>query len=814
LGAKITGFFTVAIIALLPFAHATPSGLTYLDSTYSTDEGEGGEIIAINPNGSILASVHGNELIFFNTSTLDKIGQVYFGEDIMGMEFNPNGSLLAINKRSTVTLKESIKLINVSSMNILDSSVLADDKFKDISWSIDGTILAAQGNDGDVEQYRIPSLFVKNTLAEIHVVDVKCIDYRSDGQYVLTGDESGRWAVWNLQGELQGSYKTYSEGLVDCQFSPDGSDIVLLGENGKFTSKIFGGSEKHTETIIGAKQIIFSNVSNRMHVSVESESFRGLISYDYNSFTPLTNTTFFHKVEDVAILEKDNGRIQSLFVAGGTGEIAVYLRELIPKGFNEPGVDLDGDFVPDDLDPDDDGDGIIDDWDDDFGCDAPEGTPCSRYPDLNKIRSVEIFVGEFFVVSDQITLPTEDSSHIRNLSRSAIAKDNAISYKEVDLFSKAMCQNMNHGDIIDRWRESIVLSNGELGSATVSCEIISGMELIRDGDSTTQISMLIRTTFNYSSKVSLPLEISLIEQPLPTDGSIAWLAPSHPISLKFDGEGVEENEIPLWWNDGNNIAKVTINQVSIKSPSFVERIADLALHPIAFVLYLAIIAGAITTFLRWSNRIEFDLEDENEFDTQDDLEPIEESLEDIEEIDDTAYIIDRDNEFDNIIEPIMPVKSPPRKKREMYRTTEQKSPLVKKKRVSTSSRLNKDGPITKTKRKRLIDEDDFIDDIYEPKSPTKIPEPKIKKRKVKLDNDLSQPEKNTVTRKKKVKQENTTPGPELKSEKKKRKPVKRKQKSKLDTKSDSKEQPQSKDSHKIDEDKLQDSLMDDFTTVE
>ena len=189
---------------------------------------------------------------------------------------------------------------------------------------------------------------------------------------------------------------------------------------------------------------------------------------------------------------------------------------------------MDGDLVPDDLDDDDDGDGIIDEWDDDIGCDAPEGIPCSRYPDLDKIRSIEILINDKFVISDEITLPTEDSSHIRNLSRNAVAKDNVISSSEVDLFAEAMCKNMNHDDIIEQWEEAIVLSNGELGSGIVSCEISSGMKLIRDGDSTTQISMIITTTFTYSSPVSLPLEISLVEQPLPTDGSIAWLAPSHP----------------------------------------------------------------------------------------------------------------------------------------------------------------------------------------------------------------------------------------------------------------------------------------------
>ena len=79
--------------------------------------------------------------------------------------------------------------------------------------------MVAQGYDGDVEQYRIPSLSLKNTLQEVHVVDVTCIDYRSDGEYLLTGDESGRWAVWDLQGHRQGPYRDYGQEILDCKFS-------------------------------------------------------------------------------------------------------------------------------------------------------------------------------------------------------------------------------------------------------------------------------------------------------------------------------------------------------------------------------------------------------------------------------------------------------------------------------------------------------------------------------------------------------------------------------------------------------------------
>ena len=777
---RIGLLLTLFAIVSLPFASAVPSGLTYLDSTWSTLEGEGGELIAMHPNGTMLASYHGKEIILFNTTTLEKMGSFSFDEDISAMEFNPNGSLLAINKRSTVHLKESIRIIDINEMQILESSVQADDSFKNIAWSVDGKILAAQGYDGDVEQYRIPSLTLKNTLQEVHVVDVTCIDYRSDGQYLLTGDESGRWAIWDLQGQRQGPYREYGQGLIDCKFSPNGNDMIFLGEDGNFTSREFGQVQKHTMIVDGAKEIIFSGSGNRMHIAVESDDFTGLNTYNYETFDLIQNTTFFHRIEDIEMIEDSSSRLQSLFVAAGTGEIAVYLRELIPFGYNSPGVDLDGDNVPDNLDPDDDGDGVIDDWDDDFGCDAPEGTPCSRYPDLDKIRNIEISIGDEFVVRDQITLPTEDSSHIRNLSRNAIARDQVISASETQLFIDAICQNMDHGDIIDQLRESIEISSGELGDAVVECSVVSGMVLIRDGDSTTQISISITTTFQYSTMVSLPLDISLKEQTLPTDGSIAWLAPAHPISLTFRGDGVETEKIPLWWNDGETTASITINQVSVKNPTAVDSLVDYAFHPVAFLLYLVMLGGVVTLLLRKQNEIDFSIDDEEDSDEID-----------FEELDDETEVNEQqtDSEMEAIPEDKTAAAEKPKpiekstkrnistKERPIRSATTDvvpKSKKVSKRRKVGATDINKEGPITKTKRKRLVSTDKVNEAIEQVETPK---DPQVKKRKVKAKTEVQE---------KKVK---------------KRKAVK-------------KDIEKPTDEKLIDEKKLQDDLVKDFTNDE
>ena len=60
---KFSLLIAIFAVTSLPFASAVPSGLAYLDSTWSL-EGEGGELIAMNPNGTILASYHSEHHIF------------------------------------------------------------------------------------------------------------------------------------------------------------------------------------------------------------------------------------------------------------------------------------------------------------------------------------------------------------------------------------------------------------------------------------------------------------------------------------------------------------------------------------------------------------------------------------------------------------------------------------------------------------------------------------------------------------------------------------------------------------------------------
>ncbi|MGB1589622.1 MAG: hypothetical protein ACPHDO_04725, partial [Candidatus Poseidoniaceae archaeon] len=189
-----------------------------------------------------------------------------------------------------------------------------------------------------------------------------------------------------------------------------------------------------------------------------------------------------------------------------------------------------------------------------------------------------------------------------------------------------------------------------------------------------------------------------------------------------------------------------------------------------------------TLWLRYQNQIDFEIDEEAE-DEDSELDE-----DDVEEEDDYPESVESDQRTDSDEESVIkerPKRTPPPSKRKMYTTSTENEPLAKKKRVSNSN-LNKDGPIMKTKRKRL----DSIEQISESsntkpvitgkKKVVKPEEPVIKKRKVK------------TAKKEETKTELET--------KKKRKPVKRKKKQSSEK--------------KIDEDEMQDNLVNDFLKEE
>ena len=223
----------------------------------------------------------------------------------------------------------------------------------------------------------------------------------------------------------------------------------------------------------------------------------------------------------------------------------------------------------------------------------------------------------------------------------------------------------------------------------------------------------------------------------------------------------------MWWNDGENPASITITQISVKNPTSVENIITLLTNPLAFILYLGLLAGAVTLLIRRKNTIDFDLDEDEDID-ETDTDDVVEKPQPIDFSDETEDNrgIENGGKIEDSVKRRRPPRSSTRQKKRTFETDENVT-TVKKRKVATGN-LNKDGPIMKTKRKRLVSNPEVEN------TPSVAVENKVKTRKVKTKVESPKP---TV---------------------KKRKAVKRKA--------------EDIDEKIIDEEKLQGNLVDDFTS--
>lgn len=773
---------------------AVPTGLTYLDSTWISENSNDGEILAINHEMGLLAAVHGDSLYLYNTTTLSTVFTLQI-QRISALEFSPDNKFLAINKGSTLQSQDSLKILNLTNLQLMDIGALVNDRTHEIVWNPMSDIIAAPGSEGDVDLLRVSDLSKKTTLHDVHNVEVSCIDFRPSGEYIITGDMTGRIAYWKSDGMKSGDYHDHGHEVLDCLFSKNGMDVFILDSRGKLTSQSFDGIKNYEITIKGAKKIMISDFGNKLHVLVDGSNFKGLQTLDSGTGTILKTTSFFHRPVDLVFTEDEFGRLQKLFVTADTGQVAVYMKQVTQQGLNEIGSDFDGDLIPDNKDADDDGDGIPDNWDNAIGCDAPVETPCSLYPDIDKIRKINIYISEYeIIIEDKLTLPTKSSSDIRNMSRESLSKDQVLSIGEAQLFADSMCSNMDHRDVIEQWKYSLSSAYFELGSGNVTCKVNSGMKLVKVGDSTTQISFSIISTIELVSRVTLPGTLTIMEQPSPTDGSIAWLAPAHPVGVTVDGDLIEESNVPLWWNNEGSL-NITLTQKIEDDSISISDIVDFAISPIAITGFILAIILVTSIIIRKRNSIEINIDIEvAESQLSEEIKTTNEETDDDIQSEDNAEEIDDEEEGEEELIQNAP-REPLTSDRKMYTSNPQNQTLIDD--MGKLNIPNVDGPIMKTKRKRLVSNPTTTKPVARKKTVKKAT---IKTKKVKivetnpnLDDDNSKSE--IKIRKVKLDLEEVDSTMVEEPKRKKRKPVRRKGK---------------KSPKPLDEKKIQEELVKDF----
>ena len=493
---------------------------------------------------------------------------------------------------------------------------------------------------------------------------------------------------------------------------------------------------------------------------IQNQNENSYRELNFDDLSDFSFTSTISNMRDFAVIESSNGGTESLYLATDTQEVSQWKIPTSSPYSGMPGADLDGDGIPDIHDDDDDGDGIIDGWD--FNCEARDET-CARVPDEDTIRSVEFLLNNTgILITERFTIDSQLSSDIRNISRRSVIANTVIETSEVLMVENSICANLDDGFYRDSWSDIIEFDSGIIEGNSTTCQVISGMKLVAVDDYQTRIVIEFKSDFLFTDQPNYPLEMTIAGHPLAQRGSITHNLEQSPMSINVGGElRTSDSLSPFWVSD--SIAEFTIEEIIVEEPSISEKISNsFRAYPILWLIPMMLLVVVSLAILRKynENKMDFDIlfedddvdnqsendelsdsEDDN-FDetethpyTQDDDDYDSEYVEDSNDYDEgISQPDDHKNDSKDIIEKAVRKRKPVTTSSSVdfsQQSQKEVSPKVSKKVVSKKAQLNKNGPITTTKRRTLKSSQDET---------TSVP----KKRAVKTQNLAHKPAKRKV----------------------------------------------------------------------
>ncbi len=456
----VASFLTVCILGNLICINASASSqLVYNDVTNIDDSSAFSSYVSVNSNNTIIASSYSNDLVFHDANDFSIIGEVEMQRRIYDIKFSPNGTNLAISIMGNSELIDSILIYDMENMRMKTVKERGNIQQSSIDWTPDGDFLAVANFQNGVNLIEVSTMNVVNDYSNQHQSDVTCIKFSNDGKLLITGDLDGNLKLWNYDGTFTGKSFQLNGKITGCGFNSFNQRVSAVSEGGNVSAWIVSGGLLHQKIVSNPIGMLWSDTLDKLYV-LESGDAPRMLELDGSNFNELSSTYFIHKATDFDMYALGNGIIEDLYIATDTQHISNYAQPKLKDGYGEPGSDLDSDNIPDNIDLDDDGDSILDEWD--FNC-PDDVTECYRSPDIDKVRNVKLKISkDTLIIDDIVTFGIFESAEIRNLTKRSVIADQQISYEEANLFENAICQNIDQSIFINSWKNAIQLSIGQV----------------------------------------------------------------------------------------------------------------------------------------------------------------------------------------------------------------------------------------------------------------------------------------------------------------------------------------------------------------
>lgn len=600
----------LALSIFVPYASSatsfSQSGLGLSGFLAGIDSSDDSITVDYSDDGVFLAAGFRTGIRIFSVQSGEVVKEIVTNDRVEKIRFSSDSNWVIAGLKSFHSSQNSIVVLSkANDWEISDSSTGGQDVTA-IAISNDNSLVAMKDTNTGIIEYDNPGFTNTTKYDGVHTASVTCLSYDDTATFLLSGDGDGRLVKW-VQGTSQIDNEwTFPSAVSDCAFDPNEGRIAALSSSGELRIYSNSGGLLLTDYLASATTIQWSADGTRFYVLQDIGSPH-IIAYATGSWDIVDATAIGHAALDFS-MHPDN---KLLAIASDATHVVLYSSDYSPEGFGLPGTDTDKDGIPNDIDLDDDGDGIPDMFDHGENC---PNNDCSLDANIELIRQIGIEItSDSLIISDKVLYSAEISSALRLVTAETIdGTAETITAPEVDRVAQALCDNIREEDVFYAWESSISIEGVDFSEPSFACYATSGLFGISKSDELTRISMTWVTTFTLSNPPSLPYNVSFNGIIPHVAGSAAQIAPLTPINLQLSMEGAKPNSVPTWNNDSGSITLLMENK-DLSQPTAADEIILFAKkYFVVLVLLSFIIVGSSLVLVRKRNAFDFDFDHDEE----------------------------------------------------------------------------------------------------------------------------------------------------------------------------------------------------------
>jgi hypothetical protein len=615
----LVAFVSVLLMVLVPYSSAS-SGLGW--AGVSESEYTMGTSVQYSSDGALMVSGHKNSILITDASNENEIQQFLVDFPVESVEFTSDANFLIVGMESELPNTPATVVFELTSEGLYSRALHTENgkNVDAISVSHNDLYFATATEDGAIAEWHVntgtgSNLLMNRSYPIIHNDHINCIDHSVDDVHLLSGSQDGSVILWDRSNQTRVTSWDTGMPITDCTFSPDGTKMTWIS----------GGSlyiRNHDTTFSYSGQFDISEYSMQVEFDGNEENLcilvdtvtdvpRHLLFVNASALPIQVERTLYipHQALSFAIHPTQN----RIAVATNSEFVALYADEMMQESEIPSLIDTDQDNVPDQTDLDDDGDGILDLYDNI----CSSGNNCHLKPDPQYMRNVRIDIGgNDIVIRDTIHLDGRQSAFIRQLVSESIAEPSRVDQAEYDDYMFSMCSEYSPDEVKNRWASHLQLENTTFIPNTAQCKIDAGLYGTRQSDSGTRISITWTITGVSTLSLIAPYNMTLMSGIQLPSSSVAQMVHTFPIRIEIsDASGM--SYVEEIWNrrDADLLVEVVIPPEV--EPSDIESIVEVVVE-YWYVIFFAIVclgSLAFTGIVRRSNRVDFsDLDVDESYD--------------------------------------------------------------------------------------------------------------------------------------------------------------------------------------------------------